>query len=105
MLRDLWRYNPSYYFLAFLQQLVNIAALAFLCVRNPGPWRRFYTLCVCAFLLIAGGNLLLNWAVDRGIYHASSFFDTPFLLSLVCFVFIAALDRLSPGKTRLRTAR
>jgi len=28
--------------------------------------------------------------MDHGIYYAGSFFDTPFLLSLVCFVFIAS---------------
>ena len=90
VLRDSSRYNPSYYFLAFLQHLVILSALGFLCVRNPGPWRRFYGHCVCAFVLIAVGNLVLNWAMDHGIYYAGSFFDTPFLLSLVCFVFIAS---------------
>lgn len=91
VLRDLSRYNPAYYLLAFLQHLAIIGALAFLCVRNSGPWRKFYAHCILAFLLIAGGNLLLNVAINRGLYYAGSLFDTPFFLSLVSFVFIACL--------------
>jgi signal transduction histidine kinase len=91
VIRDLSRYNPAFYFLAFLQHLAIIGALAFLCVHNPGPWRRFYARCIFAFVLIAGGNLLLNMAINRGLYYAGGFFDTPFFLSLVSFVFIASL--------------
>jgi hypothetical protein len=89
VLHDLSRYNPSFYVLVFLQHLAIISALVFLCVRNPGPWRRFYGQCACAFVLVAIGNLAVNWGIDRGLYNAGGFFDTPFLLSLVCFVFIA----------------
>ena len=91
VIRDLSHYNPAFYVLAFLQHLAIIGALAFLCVRNPGPWRSFYARCIFAFVLIAGGNLLLNMAINRGLYYAGGFFDTPFFLSLVSFVFIASL--------------
>lgn len=91
VLRDFSRYNPAYYLLAFLQHLVILGALVFLCARNSGLWRRFYAHCILAFVLIAGGNLLLNVAIDRGWYYAGSFFDTPFFLPLVCFVYIASL--------------
>src|SRR3974390_1275553 len=89
VLHDLSRYNPSFYVLAFLQHLAIISALVFLCVRNPGPWRRFYGQCTCAFVLVAMGNLAVR-GIDRGLYYAGGIVDTPFLLSLVCFVFIAS---------------
>lgn len=91
VLRDFSRYNPGYCLLVLLQHLAIIGALVFLCVRNPGLWRNFYAHCILAFVLIAGGSLLLNVAIDRGWYYAGGFFDTPFFLSLVCFVYIACL--------------
>jgi signal transduction histidine kinase len=36
-----------------------------------------------AFLLIAGGNLLLSVSIDGGKYYAGSLYDTPFFLSVV----------------------
>jgi hypothetical protein len=78
-------YNPTYYFLTFVQHLFLILALAFLLVRNRGCWRPFYSHLLVAFVLMAGGNLLLSVSIDKGLYFAGGFFDTPFLLSLVWF--------------------
>jgi len=80
---DFATYNPAYYFLAFVQHLVLVLALALLLVRHKGSWRPFYSQLVIAFVLIAGGNLLLSVSIDRGLYYSGSFFDTPFLLALV----------------------
>ncbi len=84
--RDFSRYNPAYYFLAFVQHLVLIAALATLAFRKRGTWRVFYSHFVFAFILIGAGNLLLSVSIDRGTYYAGGFFDTPFFLSLLWFV-------------------
>ena len=83
---DLSKYNPAYYFLAFVQHLVLFAASATLAVRKRGAWRGCYLQLMFAFLLIGGGNLLLNVSIDQGKYYAGSFYDTPFFLSLVWFV-------------------
>ncbi len=83
---DFPKYNPAYYSLVFIQHLVLIAALATLAIRKRGIWRVFYAHLLFAFILIAGGNLLLSISIDRGMYYAGSFFDTPFLLSLVWYV-------------------
>jgi hypothetical protein len=83
------RYNPNYYLLALLQHSVIIAALVVLAIRKTGAWRRFYLLLAAAFVLIAGGNLLVNVAIDRGIYYAGSFYDTPFFLAVCMFTLIA----------------
>lgn len=80
------KYTPAYYFLAFVQHLVLILALAILAVRKRGAWRVCYLHFMFAFTLIAGGNLLLSVSIDRGTYYAGSFYDTPFFLSLVWFV-------------------
>jgi len=85
VVKDFSMYNPAYYFLAFVQHLVLIAALLLFTVRKSGTWRMFYLNFVFAFILIAGGNLLLSISIDRGIYYAGGFFDTPFFLSLVWF--------------------
>jgi phospho-acceptor domain-containing protein len=88
--QDFSHYNPSYYTLAFVEHLVIIIALAILSYRNAAPWRAFYFQVCVTFILIAGGNLLLSVAVDSGWYYAGSFYDTPFLLAVYLFVFIAA---------------
>jgi hypothetical protein len=89
IVHDFSKYNPSFYFLAFVQHLVLIGALSFLCWRNPGRWRSFYGHFIFAFVLIAAGNLLLSVAIDSGVYYAASFFDTPFFLALVWFTVAA----------------
>jgi signal transduction histidine kinase len=86
LVRDFSVYNPAYYFLCFVQHLVLIAALASLAIRKHGVWRVFYSHFLFAFILIAGGNLLLSVSIDRGVYYAGGFYDTPFFLSLVWFV-------------------
>jgi len=60
-----------------------------LAYRNDGMWRRLYLNLLIAFCLIAGGNLLLSVLIDRGIYYAGGFFDTPFFLSTVWFTYLA----------------
>jgi hypothetical protein len=91
VVKDFSKYNPAYYLLALIQHLVLISALAVLAYRNNGPWRRLYLHLLAAFCLIAGGNLLLSVFIDRGIYYAGSFFDTPFFLSIVCCTYLAGL--------------
>jgi signal transduction histidine kinase len=85
LVQDFSRYNPAYYTLAFVQHLVLIVALVILLIRDSGTWRIFYAQLLFAFVLIAGGNLMLNIFIDRGIYYAGGFCDTPFFLSLVWF--------------------
>ena len=99
--QDFSHYNPAYYTLALIQHLVIIAALAVLCRRNASPWRGFYFQLMAAFVLIAGGDLLLSVAIDTGRYFAGSFYDTPFLLAVFIFTPIAALGpSLSPRGDR-----
>jgi His Kinase A (phospho-acceptor) domain len=85
VLVDYAKYNPAYYFLSFVQHLVLILALTILLARHKGSWRLFYAQLLIAFVLIAGGNLLLSVSIDKGLYYSGGFFDTPFLLSLVWF--------------------
>ena len=82
-------YNPSYYLLALIQHLVIIVALAILSVRKASPWRRFYLQLLVAFVLIAAGNLLLSVGIAQRTYFAGSYYDTPFLLAICVFTFIA----------------
>jgi signal transduction histidine kinase len=88
--QDFTQYTPSYYTLALIQHLVIIIALAVLSVRNPGSWRAFYLQLMVAFASLAGGNLLLNVAIDANKYYAGSFYDTPFLFAIYLFMPIAA---------------
>jgi signal transduction histidine kinase len=89
--QDLSDYTPSYYVLALIQHLVIIIALAVLCARNPVPWRGFYGQLLVAFVSLAGGNLLLNAAIESTKYYAGGFYDTPFLFALYLFTPIACL--------------
>jgi len=91
VLHEFAHYNPAYYVLAFIQHLVIVTALIFLWRRNREAWRSFYALLLLAFVLIAGGTLLLGISIDRGWYYSGSFYDTPFLLSVYLFSFAAAL--------------
>jgi signal transduction histidine kinase len=85
LIQDFSRYNPAYYTLAFVQHFVLIVALLVLLVRDRGTWRIFYAQLLFAFVLIAGGNLMLSIFIDQGVYYAGGFCDTPFFLSLVWF--------------------
>ncbi|MGB7845317.1 MAG: histidine kinase dimerization/phospho-acceptor domain-containing protein [Candidatus Acidiferrum sp.] len=97
--RDFPHYNHAYYVLALIQHLVIIAALVAFSLRNTSLWRAFYLQLLAAFVLIAAGNLLLNVAVDKGTYYAGSYFDSPFLLAICLFTFMAGFgSALQPRK-------
>ena len=89
VVQDFSHYNPAYYLLVFLQHLVIVGVLIALSVRKRGTWRKFYLLLVVAFVLIAGGNLMLSVAIDGGSYYSGGFYDTPFFLALYLFTVIA----------------
>jgi len=99
VVQDFSKYNPAYYLLALIQHLVIMGALAVLWWRNADVWRRVYGHLLIAFTLIAAGNLLLSVSIDRGIYYAGGFFDTPFLLAIVWFSYVATFgSSLQPRK-------
>lgn len=101
VVRDLLRYTPSYYVLAFIQHCILILAMIVLMMRNGGAWRLLYANLLIAFALNAGGDLLLNYAIDHEMYNAGSFYDTPFFLSLVWFSYAASFGpRLEPVEDR-----
>ncbi|HKM67650.1 MAG TPA: histidine kinase dimerization/phospho-acceptor domain-containing protein [Candidatus Acidoferrum sp.] len=101
VIQDFSKYNPAYYLLALIQHLIIIGGLAVVCRRCVGMWRAFYGIFIVVFALIAAGNLLLNVAIDRGVYYAGSFFDTPFFLSLVLFTCVASFGpSLQPGEDK-----
>jgi signal transduction histidine kinase len=89
--RNFAEYNPTYYFLAFVQHIVLAVALAVLCFRNRGTWRRLYGHLLVAFGLVAAGNLLVNVAIDRGFYYSGGFCDTAFMLALVWIIYCVTL--------------
>jgi hypothetical protein len=89
VIRDFGHYNPAYYWLALLQHLVLVTALTVLAIRKSAAWRKFYLLMAMAFVLIAGGNLLLNMAIDSGSYYAGSFYDTSFFSAIYMFTLVA----------------
>jgi signal transduction histidine kinase len=89
VVQDFSHYNPAYYLLVFLQHLVIVGVLIVLSLRKRGAWRKFYLLLVVAFVLIAGGNLMLSVAIDGGTYYSGGFYDTPFFLAIYLFTMIA----------------
>ena len=94
-------YNPNYYQLILTQQLVIIASLAVLSLRNAPPWRGFYLRFLAAFVFLAAGNLLVSTAIDDGKYYAGSYYDTTFFLALYMFSFIPILgSSLQPREDR-----
>lgn len=101
VIQDFSKYNPAYYFLALIQHLVIIGGLLVVWKRSSGLWRIFYATFIATFALIAAGNLLLSVAIDKGLYYASSFFDTPFFLSLVLFTITASFGpSLQPSEDK-----
>ena len=89
VLQDFSKYNPTYYLLALIQHLMIIIGLAVVWKSSRGLWRTFYGSFICLFVLIAAANLLLGVAIDRGVYYSGSFYDTPFLLSLLLVTVVA----------------
>jgi hypothetical protein len=101
VIQDFSKYNPAYYLLALIQHLMIIIGLAVVWNRSAGLWRTFYGSFICLFVLIAAGNLLLSVAIDRGVYYAGSFYDTPFLSSLLLVTVVAAFGpSLQPGEDK-----
>jgi len=99
VIQDFGHYNPAYYLLALLQHLVLVTTLVVLALRKTGAWRKFYFLMTVAFVLIAGGNLLLSMAIDGGSYYAGSFYDTSFFLAIYMFTLVACFGAsLEPHK-------
>jgi signal transduction histidine kinase len=99
VVHDFSHYNPAYYLLVFLQHLVIVVALITLSARKRGAWRMFYLQMVVAFVLIAGGNLMLSVAIDDGSYYAGGFYDTPFFLAIYLFTLIACFgSSLEPSE-------
>lgn len=97
IVQDFPKYNPGYYLLALILHLVIIGGLGIFSFRNQGVWRSFYTHFLIAFGLIAGGNLVLSIAINRGLYYAGGFFDTPFFLALLWLSYVTTLGpRLVP---------
>jgi hypothetical protein len=89
VIQDFSKYNPAYYLLALIQHLMIIIGLGVIWKRSTGLWRTFYGSSICLFVLIAGGDLLLEVAIDHGVYYSGSFYDTPFLLSLLLVTVVA----------------
>jgi len=87
LINDLRRYNLEYSLVAFFLHLVIVAALGFLCIKRRGAWRVFYLLLMVAFVLFAGGNLLMSGLFEG--YYPGGFYDTPFLLGVYLFTLIA----------------
>jgi signal transduction histidine kinase len=90
--QDFTKYNPAYYLLAFIQHFAIVVVLLVLTTKHSGEWRRFYACFLFAFILVGGGNLLLSVAIDRGKYYSGSFYDTPFLVAVYSFSFVAAFS-------------
>jgi signal transduction histidine kinase len=101
VIQDFTKYNPAYYLLALIQHLMIIIGLGVVWKRTTGLWRAFYGSFLCLFVLIAAANLLLNVAIDRGVYYAGGFYDTPFLLSLLLITVVASFGpSLEPGEDK-----
>jgi len=101
VIQDFTKYNPKFYLLALIQHLMIIIGLAVVWKRSHGLWRGFYGSFVCLFVLIAAGNLTLNVAIDHGVYYSSSYYDTPFLLSLLLITVVATFGpSLQPEEDR-----
>ncbi|HWY06074.1 MAG TPA: histidine kinase dimerization/phospho-acceptor domain-containing protein [Candidatus Acidoferrales bacterium] len=101
VIQDFSKYNPAYYLLALIQHLMIITGLAVVWKRSSGLWRTFYGSFLCLFVLIASANLLLSVAIDRGVYYAGGFYDTPFLVSLLLVTVVAAFGpSLQPGEDK-----
>ncbi len=101
VIQDFSQYDPAYYLLSLIQQLMIIGGLAVVCGRCAGLWRVFYASFMVVFGLVAAGSMLLNVLIDRGVYYGGGFFDTPFLLSLVLFTGMASFGpALHPGEDK-----
>jgi signal transduction histidine kinase len=90
VVQDFSNYNPAYYLLALIQHLMIILGLFIGWKRSTGLWRAFYGGSIFLFVLIAGSSLMLEITIDRGVYYAGGFFDSPFLFSLVLVTGLAA---------------
>ncbi len=84
-------YNPAYYTLAFAEHVAVLIAVGTLYAKSEGAWKRFYAQFLLSFCCFAGGSLLQNYFIDRGVYYTGGFYDVPWGFSLGLLTVAAAL--------------
>jgi signal transduction histidine kinase len=81
--RNVDAYNQYYDGLYFLQNGVLIAVLLLASVTSSGGWRRVYLHLLGANVVYAIVSQLLDRAITSHVYYSGSFYDVPFLASIV----------------------
>src|SRR5260221_14619560 len=100
VIQNFAKYDPTYYLIALIQHLMIIAGLGRVWKRSNGLWRTFYGSFICLFVLIAAANLLLNVAIDHGVYYAGGFYAKPFFFLLFLVVLVSGFEPLRPSQVR-----
>ncbi len=86
-------YNRNFDRLYMVEILVLALVLGLLAKQSTGPWRRFYALFLGAVLFNYVTVLAENRAIEANTYYNGSWYDTPFLESFACLVWVAMSGR------------
>ncbi len=79
------REGMNYNRLNGLLEIVLLVALAWLCSRSFGRWKKFYAIGFAAQLVITAGRYVANVAIDKHIYYPGSWYDVPYSVGLAGF--------------------
>jgi diguanylate cyclase (GGDEF)-like protein len=91
--RDSNFYNRNFDRLYWLEFLVLALCAALLIRQTAGLWRRFYALLLGAVVLTYLSVIAQNRAIESGDYYVGSWYDIPFVVALLFFIFVAIRSR------------
>jgi signal transduction histidine kinase len=78
-------WGTSFNYLYLFENGVLLSGLLVLCSRAHGSWRVIYAYLFSAMLLYIAGSTIINFAIDRGVYHTGSLYDVPLVASFAMF--------------------
>ena len=86
-------YNRNFDTLYILQFLALIVCLVFLWKQSASAWRMFYTWFLACVLFSYGSTIIVNRAIEAGVYQTGSWYDVFLVTSLTSFVIVIIKGR------------
>ena len=97
-------YSLRWDLLYLVEGIILIAASGWAFVTSAGSWRRIYGGLFVASVLYTFASEAMNAALARGVYNTGGLYDTPFLVSLLCFLWVVLVGRRSISETQIMPA-
>lgn len=82
-------YSRNFDFLSDVQALILATILLMFCHESSGSWKRFYAYFLGAAVFNSAAFVLINRALERGVYYTGSWYDIPYNTSFTLYAALA----------------